>query len=119
MTNPKGQRFRHDVVKCVRDMGLNVEQITQTGRKDESDLALAVSGEMFILELKATKQLDSSGFLSQAFVERDNWAEARRWPKDHEQPYAGFLWKRPGQPISQALFGTTLSEIIRIGRTPF
>lgn len=123
MTNPKGQRFRHDVVQFCRTVeGVVAESIPQAGAKDESDLFLAINGEVMIAELKATKTLDSSGFLKQAFEERDNWAEARNWGGGvHAPPFAGFIWKRPRQPISQALFGTTLSEIIRItrGSVPF
>lgn len=119
MTNPKGQRFRHDTVAyCNTIPGVIAEPIPQSGAKDQSDLKLELP-DLFIVELKATKTLDSSGFLKQAFEERDNWVQARNWMEGRDLPCAGFLWKRPRQPISQALFGTTLAEIIRVSRTPF
>lgn len=47
---------------------------TTNGAFDIGDLAVRVNGRHYVVEAKATKQIDLAGFISEAYVEADNYA---------------------------------------------
>lgn len=83
MANPngrKGAQFETDVVKWFRSMGALAERLTKAGAKDEGDLAVVISGNTYIFELKNRKKLDLPEFWEEAKTEADNYTKARGLP---------------------------------------
>lgn len=106
MTHPskaKGSRFEAQVREYLRDLGIDVEHLRLAGVEDEGDLYALDS----ILELKAEKRINLSGYLREAKAEAENYAKHRR---RRDRPGFFAVVKAPGKPISQAYVVTTLEE---------
>lgn len=106
----RGSQFETDVVKYVRSLGFPAERLRLAGRADEGDVAVQDVGTVYLLELKATRALDLSGWVRESEVEAANYAKARGLDPDTVWPLA--VWKRTGKPIGQALVITTLDALL-------
>lgn len=115
MTNPskaRGSLFERSVREYLRDQGLRVDHLKQSGTDDQGDLYVH-QGDA-VLELKATKRLNLSGFMKEAEVEAENYAKAQRRGSDLPAFFA--VVKATGKPIGKAYVVTTLDEWVRLQR---
>lgn len=107
----RGTAFEKAVQDFLRGRGFDVDRLRTTGAKDEGDLAVREGNFIDLLECKATKCLDASGFMLQAMVERDNYASSRGLSTGIVLPYV--VWKRRSRPVSEALIISTLGEFFQ------
>jgi hypothetical protein len=115
MTHPnkaKGSTFERQVREYIRDQGLSVDHLRLAGTDDQGDLYVRESDS--VLELKAEKRINLSGYLKEANNEADNYAEAHRRGADRPAFYA--VVKARGKSVGQAYVVTTLDEWIRLNR---
>ena len=116
MTNPaasrqKGSAFEVAVMKYLRVNGFDVERLRLAGRDDEGDIVVR-DGAVTILELKATRRLDTAGGIREAMTEKVNYARHRGLNQDDVT--GALLWKVPGKGIGDALVILKLSEFFDI-----
>lgn len=111
-----GRQYETDLMKHLRDKGLDVERLRLTGAEDEGDLLLRMNWTTdrparFVLEAKRRKAMDLGGWIKEAELERNNYTHHRSIP--HSE--AGFLvvHYRRQHNISQSYATTTLEEYLR------
>lgn len=111
MSNPSKQRgtaWETSLVRYMRDLGLDVDRLRQTGKNDEGDIALRTSGR-YILEAKATARLNLAGWIGEAETEAENYAKHR----GIEIPGFVVAYKRRQHSTGQSYIITTLDEWLR------
>ena len=112
MSNPskaKGSLFERNGREWFRDQGLQVVHLKQAGTDDHGDLYIPNLDT--ILELKAHKRLNLSGYMREAKLEAENYAKANR---RGQRPAFAAMVKAIGKPISQAYIITTAEEWVRV-----
>jgi len=109
MTNTskaRGTAFETDVLKYLRVNGYDAEKLRTVGRFDEGDIIVKIGGMPFVLECKAQKAMDLSGWVKEAAVEAVNYAIARKVQPVH----FAVVHKRRGVNASSAYVTTPLYE---------
>ncbi len=105
----RGSQFETGVLKWLRTKGVTAERLRLAGKADEGDIVCFVSGQPYVLELKATAKLDLPGFWREAVVEAENYAKARGITPT---PPAYVIVKRRNASIDQAWVVQTLEQWI-------
>lgn len=105
----RGSQFETGVLKWLRSKGVMAERLRLAGKDDEGDIICFVSGQPYVLELKATAKLDLPGFWREATVEAENYAKARGIDPT---PPAYVIVKRRNASIDQAWVVQTLEQWI-------
>jgi hypothetical protein len=106
----RGADFEIDLLNLFREEGWDAERLHLAGRDDEGDLVVREGDGFYtIIEAKAEKELNSSGYITEVLRERENFCKRRGLDHDHVMPVV--IWKRPGQPIRNALVMTTFGEM--------
>lgn len=62
----KGKKYERDVLAYARDRGTDIERLRDTGVHDEGDFAVRTGQLTFVLEAKAEKRMNLSGYLAEA-----------------------------------------------------
>ena len=99
MANPskrRGSKFEVDVCAYLNDRGIPCERRVTRGKNDAGDVAGIPS---WVLELKATKQIDLASAQKEAKVEAENAAA----------PYYASIHKKRNAPIADAYVVLPLS----------
>lgn len=73
----KGSQFELDLLKGLRNEGIDAERLRLAGVNDEGDLVLKVGGLVHIIEAKNRQQMDLSGWVVEAEKEARNYGQAR------------------------------------------
>ena len=103
------------VMKGLREQyGEKVERLRLAGRDDEGDLAIEDDGLYLVVECKAEKEIDLSGYMREALRERDNYAKARGLDPADCLPMA--IVKARGKAWNQAYVVMPLAEYFQKGR---
>lgn len=105
----RGSTFETSVLKWLREKSLTAERLRLAGKADEGDIVCFVSGQPYVLELKATARLDLPQFWREATMEAENYAKARNITPT---PPAYVIIKRRQAPISEAWVVQTLEQWI-------
>ena len=105
----RGSQFETGVLKWLRSKGVMAERLRLAGKDDEGDIICFVSGQPYVLELKATAKLDLPGFWREATTEAENYAKARNITP---VPPAYVIVKRRQASIDQAWVVQTLEQWI-------
>ena len=95
----RGATFETSVLKWLRSKGLMAERLRLAGKADEGDIVCFVSGQPYVLELKATARLDLPQFWREAAAEAENYAKARGL---NSVPPAYVIVKRRNAGIDQS-----------------
>ena len=104
-----GTAFESALVKHIRErFGLRAERLRQAGKNDCGDIAVDDIGLVYLIEAKAEKSINLSGYVSEATVERRNYCRARGIDVSGVMPLA--VIKRRGKGIGEAYVVTTLDE---------
>lgn len=115
MSNParrKGTEWEHRLVRYFRDLGLKAEALRQAGKNDEGDIAVIDDdGFVYLVEAKAEKAIDLSGYVNQAKVEAANYERARGLPPGFAFPIV--IVKRRNHQVERAYVVTELGEFFR------
>lgn len=62
----KGKKYERDVLAYARNRGTDIERLRDTGVHDEGDFAVRTGKLTFVLEAKAEKRMNLSGYLAEA-----------------------------------------------------
>lgn len=115
MTDRSGALFETNVVKFIRELGLNAERLPKAGVKDEGDLWVPRRHTGYLFELKArrnkTNQLTLGTYMAEAVREAQAWADAR----DRMPPVPGVILKRAGKPIGDSFAIFRLIDLRDVG----
>lgn len=111
MGNPKGSRYENELLKYLREQGIDAERLRLTGKEDEGDLQLRLNDRRFIFEAKNRKGMNLAGWVLEAEVERENYADHRGL----DATTVGFavVHKRAGKGVAQSYVTIPLSEYLR------
>ena len=92
---------------------LPAEHLRLAGRNDEGDVAVTDvdNGLIYLVEAKAEKAINLSGYMNEAQVEAVNYAKARGLDPANVMPMA--VVKRRGYPIEKAYVVTELQDFFR------
>ena len=103
-----GKRFESLLTSHMRDLGWDVERLRLTGVEDEGDVLLRAPSGRTVIEAKREKGFKLAGWVKEAQVERDNYANHRSL----DPTGVGFVvvhYAR-GKNISQSYVTTTLEQ---------
>ena len=104
-----GTAFESALVKHIRDrFGLRAERLRQSGKNDCGDIAVDDVGLVYLIEAKAEKSINLSGYVAEAEAERRNYCRARGISESGVMPLA--VVKRRGLGIGKSYAITTLDE---------
>lgn len=106
-----GKQYESDLMRYLREQGIDVERLRLTGTEDEGDLLVRAPDERFVIEAKRTKTLDLAGWVTEARRERENYDKHR----GYSLVPTGFVvvHKARGKGIGQSYVTTTLDEWLR------
>jgi Holliday junction resolvase len=107
----KGSAWETDLRTYLIDCGFDTVRNTTNGANDIGDLAVRVNGRHYVIEAKATKTLDLSGFLAEAEVEQQNYAALNRLDPGLVHPLV--VVKRRNHGVSRAYVVQELGEWLR------
>ena len=62
----KGKKYERDILAYARRRGTDIERLRDTGVRDEGDFAVRTGKLTFVLEAKAEKRMNLSGYLAEA-----------------------------------------------------
>lgn len=110
-----GKKYETDLMKHLREQGLDVERLRLTGAEDEGDLLVRLpNGGRLVMEAKRRKAMDLGGWIKEAEVERDNYAKHRL--TDPQKVGFVVVHYRRQHGLAQSYITTTLEEyLIQIG----
>lgn len=114
MSNPskrKGSAWETTLRDYLIDSGFDTVRNTTNGAFDIGDLAMRVNGKHYVVEAKATKQIDLAGFVTEAFVEADNYATLNKLPPADVFPVV--IVKRRNHGTPKAYVVMELGEWLR------
>jgi Holliday junction resolvase len=106
----KGSQYELDVLAYVRSLGLPAERLRLSGRFDEGDLVIQDEDLTYICELKNEQKLNLAGWVTEAIVERANYAKKRDINPDDVMPLV--VVKRRGRPIADSYVVVPLKEFL-------
>ena len=106
----KGAKFEVDVVSYLRSHGFTADRISRSGKNDQGDAVITAPFEHTVIECKAEKSINLSGYLKELETEVMNHAIARgMMPHD----IGGVVVvKARGKSIGQSYVVTTLDRWI-------
>ena len=104
-----GARFEIDLMKTLREEGLDVERLRLTGANDEGDLVVRCNGGYVVIEAKAGA-MHPADFVHQAQVESKNFAKHRNLKGSQVSGIA--VVKARGKSVRDAYVLTTLSDYL-------
>jgi Holliday junction resolvase len=115
MSNPAynrrvGAGFEGGLLGHLRANGVEAERLHLAGKKDEGDLVLRRGLYHFVVEAKAEKKFDLSGYIAEAATEAVNYGAARNIP--HHLVHPLVVMKRPRRSIGDAYVVTTVDRLI-------
>lgn len=110
-----GAQFETDVLRWLREKGMNAERLARAGSNDEGDLVFhADDGLSVVLELKVrrdkTSQLSLGTYMSEAATEAANYATARGLVVP---PIPAVLVKRSNKPLDDAFVVLRLKDFVQ------
>lgn len=85
MSNPskrKGSKWETDIREYALDLGYDITRLSLNGTADIGDLALRAIGKHYVIEAKAARTFDLSGWVTEAAIEADNYATLNRLQRD-------------------------------------
>ena len=106
-----GKKYETDLMKYLREQGLDVERLRLTGAEDEGDLLVRVNQLRYVIEAKRRKGMDLGGWINEAQVERDHYVAHR----DMDPAEVGFVvvhYAR-NKGLGGSYVTTTLDEWLR------
>lgn len=122
-----GKKFEGDVMKHLRERGLDAERLRLSGAEDEGDVILKFfPGFEFdkpaphvgpdrmqrtVIECKREKGFSLGGWITEAEVERDNYAK-HRYLRSEEVGFVVVHYRRQ-HGVGKAYVTTTLDEWLR------
>lgn len=112
MTNRKGPDWEIQLLKYLRENGIDAERLRLTGKEDEGDLVVR-DGGIVIVECKNEKNINLAAGLTQAGVEAGNYAKHRGLDLGLVTPAGAF--KRRNHSPGQAYLVTTVDTFFDIG----
>ena len=105
----RGSSFESALVAYIRErFSLRAERLHLSGAMDQGDIAVDDVGLVYLIEAKAEKAINLSGYITEAEVERKNYCRARGIPESGVMPLA--VVKRRGKGIGDAYVVTTLNQ---------
>lgn len=116
MANPsrrKGSQFEVAILNWFRGRGYDAERLTLSGKDDEGDLRVLARGlpsdlaTHYVIEAKAEKAIDLSGYVREARAEAGNYA--RRRGLDGATPLV--IIKKRNAPIEDAYVVQRLGDV--------
>ena len=114
MSNPskrKGSAWETTLRDYLIEHQIDTVRNTTNGAFDIGDLAVRLNGRHYVVEAKATKQIDLSGFISEATVEADNYATLNKLDPAIVHPLV--VVKRRQHGTSKAYVVVELGEWLR------
>lgn len=110
-----GAQFETDVLRWLREKGMNAERLAKAGSNDEGDLVFHADGDLsVVLELKVrrdkTTQLSLGSYLAEAMAEARNYATARSLAVE---PIPAVLVKRSNKPLEEAFVVLRLKDFVQ------
>ncbi|GGN40061.1 hypothetical protein FHR83_007130 [Actinoplanes campanulatus] len=113
----KGAQFEIDLMKTLREMGLDAERLRLAGKDDEGDLVLRSfgpsSGKHYVVIEAKSGAMHPAVFVREAEAERRNFARHRGLPLDMVSGVA--VVKRPRLNVLDSYVLTTLREYLNLG----
>lgn len=103
MSNPskrKGTAWEVAIRDYLLELGFRVNRHSANGVNDIGDLSVDHAGEHYVLEAKAQKTLDLSGFLAEAAREAAAWAALNKVDPDKVHPVV--IVKRRNHGVDRA-----------------
>jgi hypothetical protein len=114
----RGTQYESDLVAYLRSFGGDAERLRLAGVADEGDIVLRerVAGETLytVIEAKAEKEMNFSGYVTEAAVERKNYLTKRGLDPHMVDGIA--VVKRPGKSVGESYVVTTLDAYLQIGK---
>lgn len=106
-----GKKYETDLMKHLREKGLDVERLRLTGAEDEGDLLVRFDHTRIVVEAKRRREMNLGGWIKEAEVERQNYTHHRSVPNSA----AGFvvIHYRRQHNVGQSYVTTTLEEYLR------
>jgi hypothetical protein len=80
VSNPskaKGSAWETTLETSLRDMFGNAERLTLNGALDQGDVWFVHHGQPYVVEAKAERAINLSGYVDEAYLEARNWATKR------------------------------------------
>lgn len=114
MANPskrKGSAWEVAIRDYLIDLGYRVNRHSANGVNDIGDLAVDHAGHFYVIEAKATKTLDLSGFLKEAAREAAAWAALNK--VDPDKVHALVVVKRRNHGVGKAYVVQEFEEWVR------
>lgn len=112
MSNParrKGKEWEHRLIRYFRSLGLKAEGLREAGQKDEGDIAVVDDdGFTYLVEAKAERGIDLSGYVTQAKAEAANYEKARGLEPGTVMPIV--IVKRRNHGVERAYVVTEVGE---------
>lgn len=111
----RGATWETEIKDYARRHGYDAERLARRGSKDEGDVVIQDSrlGDVAIIEAKAPGldgKIDLPGWLREAHVEANNYAEARSL--DRNTVLATVVIKARGKPTGEAYVVMRLGDIL-------
>lgn len=106
-----GKAYEAELMKYMREQGLDTERLRLSGAEDEGDLLTRAEHAYYVAEAKRTKALDLAGWISEAETERDNYVAHRGYSLVPTRFVV--IHKARGKGIGHSYVTTTLDEWIR------
>lgn len=105
-----GKKYERDLLNYFRSHGYDVERLRLAGKEDEGDLVVRSIGEpdRWIIEAKREKGFNLAGWIKEAEVEANNYADHRTL---YRPPFVVVHAAR-GKGIGDSYVTTKLSEFV-------
>lgn len=107
-----GAKFETDLVTWLRNQGLDAERLRLSGTLDEGDIYVTDGEDRWLIEAKAEKSYDLSGYMGEVMRERENYAARRAQMPDDIIPVV--IVKRRNRPIEDAFVIMSLGEFFSL-----
>lgn len=110
-----GAQFETDVLRWLREKGMNAERLAKAGSNDEGDLVFHADGGLsVVMELKVrrdkTSQLSLGAWHMEAVAEAENYATARGLDV---VPVPALLVKRSGKSLDESFVVLRLKDFVQ------
>lgn len=109
MGNPKGSIYERQLMVYLREQGFDAERLRLTGTLDEGDLQVRADRRV-VLEAKNRKGMNLAGWVGEAEVERENYADSRGL--DATTVRFAVVHKRAGKGVAHSYVTIPLYEYL-------
>lgn len=106
----KGAQFETDVLAYIRSLGLPAERLRLSGANDEGDIAVIDGDLTYLIEAKNEAKLNLAGWVTEAIIERQNYAKKRGLDPASIMPVV--VVKRRGRSIADSYVVVPLKEFL-------